>query len=450
MFDTLTDSFKNAINKIRFHDDEKALKKALGELKKSLLKSDVHHKVVKELISKVEKETKKNGIGRDSFLLALQKELIEILTAKGNQGFVFASKPPTVVLMTGLQGSGKTTTTGKLAYMLKEIKKKKVLVIAADLQRLAAVEQLRQITDQIGVDLVADENATPHEVVKKGLKKAKDELYDVVLIDTAGRLAIDEELMNELKEIKDLANPDEIFYVADAMTGMDAVRTAKTFKEKIGITGVILSKFDADSKGGVALGIAHQVEVPLRFIGSGEKMPDLEPFIPERITSRLMGSGDIEGLIEKTTAVIDEKSAKKMTRKIKKGEFNFNDFLEQMEQMKKLGSMKSIMGMIPGMSQIAKQMDDIDLENSQEVKIIKAMVASMTPKERENPNLLNNSRRKRIAKGAGLSQVQVNRVLKQFKSASKLAKKLSGKNGMKQMNQIMQQMKSGGFPGLPK
>jgi signal recognition particle subunit SRP54 len=450
MFDTLTDSFKNAINKIRFHDDEKALKKALGELKKSLLKSDVHHKVVKELISKVEKETKKNGIGRDSFLLALQKELIEILTAKGNQGFVFASKPPTVVLMTGLQGSGKTTTTGKLAYMLKEIKKKKVLVIAADLQRLAAVEQLRQITDQIGVDLVADENATPHEVVKKGLKKAKDELYDVVLIDTAGRLAIDEELMNELKEIKDLANPDEIFYVADAMTGMDAVRTAKTFKEKIGITGVILSKFDADSKGGVALGIAHQVEVPLRFIGSGEKMPDLEPFIPERITSRLMGSGDIEGLIEKTTAVIDEKSAKKMTRKIKKGEFNFNDFLEQMEQMKKLGSMKSIMGMIPGMSQIAKQMDDIDLENSQEVKIIKAMVASMTPKERENPNLLNNSRRKRIAKGAGLSQVQVNRVLKQFKSASKLAKKLSGKNGMKQMNQIMQQMKSGGFPGLSK
>jgi signal recognition particle subunit SRP54 len=450
MFDTLTDSFKNAINKIRFHDDEKALKKALTELRKSLLKSDVHHKVVKELISKVEIETKKSEIGRDSFLLALKNELISILTAKGNQGFVFAPNPPTVVLMTGLQGSGKTTTTGKLAYMLKEMKKKKVLVVAADLQRLAAVEQLRQITEQIGVDLVADENATPQEIVKKALEKAEKELYDVVLIDTAGRLAIDDELMDELKSIRDLANPDEIFYVADAMTGMDAVRTANTFKEKIGITGVILSKFDADSKGGVALGIAHQVQVPLRFIGSGEKMPDLEPFIPERVTSRLMGSGDIEGLIEKTTAVIDEKSAKKMTRKIKKGEFNFNDFLEQMEQMKKLGSMKSIMGMIPGMSQIAKQMDDIDLENSQEVKVIKAMVSSMTPKERENPNLLNNSRRKRIARGAGLSQVQVNRVLKQFKSASKLAKKLSGKNGMKQMNQIMQQMKNGGFPGLPK
>jgi signal recognition particle subunit SRP54 len=450
MFDTLTDSFRNAIGKIRFHDDEKALKKALTELKKSLLRADVHHKVVKELISKVERETKKSGIGKDSFLMALQNELKDILTAKGNQGFVFASKPPTVVLMTGLQGSGKTTTTGKLAYMLKEMKKKKVLVVAGDLQRLAAVEQLRQITEQIGVDLLADESATPKEIVKKALKKGEDELYDVVLIDTAGRLAIDEELMAELKEIKDIANPDEIFYVADAMTGMDAVRTATTFRDKIGITGVVLSKFDADSKGGVALGIAHQVEVPLRFIGSGEKMPELEPFIPERVTNRLMGAGDIEGLMEKTSAVIDEKSAKQMTRKIKKGEFNFNDFLEQMEQMKKLGSMKSIMGMIPGMNQIAKQMDDIDLENSQEVKIIKAMVSSMTPKERENPKLLNNSRRKRIAKGAGLSQVQVNRILKQFKSASKLAKKLSGKNGLKQMNQIMQQVKGGNLPGLPR
>ncbi|WP_456391696.1 signal recognition particle protein [Nitratifractor sp.] len=451
MFDTLTDSFKNAIGKIRFHDDEKALKKALTELKKSLLKADVHHKVVKELIATVEKDTKAAGIGKDQFLAALQKELLRILTAPGNQGFVFASKPPTVVLMTGLQGSGKTTTTGKLATMLKEQKKKKVLIAAADLQRLAAVEQLRQIAEQVGVDLVADEDATPDEVVKRALKKAEDELYDVVLIDTAGRLAIDEELMEELARIRDLAEPDEIFYVADAMTGMDAVRTATTFKEKIGITGVILSKFDADAKGGVALGIAHQVGVPLRFIGSGEKMPDLEPFIPERITGRLMGAGDIEGLAEKTAAVIDEKSAKKMTQKIKKGQFNFNDFLEQMEQMKKLGSMKSILGMIPGMGNLAKQLGDLDLENSQEVKQIKAMISSMTPKERENPDLLNNSRKRRIAKGAGLDQQQVNRVLKQFKNAAKMAKKLSGKGGMKQMQKMMQQMEGGGgFPGMPR
>jgi signal recognition particle subunit SRP54 len=451
MFDTLTDSFKNAIGKIRFHDDEKALKKALAELKKSLLKSDVHHKVVKELVSTVERETKAAGIGKDSFMKALQDELVRILTAKGNQGFVFASRPPTVVLMTGLQGSGKTTTTGKLAYMLKEQKKKKVLIAAADLQRLAAVEQLRQIADQIGVDLVADENATPDEVVKRALKKAEDELYDVVLIDTAGRLAIDEELMEELARIRDLARPDEIFYVADAMTGMDAVRTAQTFKEKIGITGVILSKFDADSKGGVALGIAHQVGVPLRFIGSGEKMPDLEPFIPERITSRLMGAGDIEGLAEKTAAVIDEKTAKRVTQKIKKGQFNFNDFLEQMEQMKKLGSMKSLMGMIPGMGNMAKQLGDLDLENSKEVKHIKAMIGSMTPKERENPDLLNNSRKRRIAQGAGLSQMEVNRVIKQFRNAAKMAKKLSGKGGMKQMQDLMKQMQGGGgFPGMPR
>ncbi|WP_456433429.1 signal recognition particle protein [Nitratifractor sp.] len=447
MFDTLTESFRSAIGKIRFHDDEKALKKALGELKKSLLKADVHHKVVKELLTAVEKDTKAAGIGRDAFLRALQNELVRILTAPGKQGFVFASRPPTVVLMTGLQGSGKTTTTGKLATMLKEQKKKKVLIAAADLQRLAAVEQLRQIAEQIGVDLVADENATPDEIVKRALKKAEDELYDVLLIDTAGRLAIDEELMAELERIRDLAEPDEIFYVADAMTGMDAVRTANTFKEKVGITGVILSKFDADSKGGVALGIAHQVGVPLRFIGSGEKMPDLEPFIPERITSRLMGAGDIEGLAEKTAAVIDEKTAKEMTRKIKKGQFNFNDFLEQMEQMKKLGSMKSILGMLPGMGNLAKQLGDLDLENSEEVKQIKAMINSMTPKERENPDLLNNSRKRRIAAGAGLSQMQVNRIIKQFKNAAKMAKRLSGKGGMKQMQEIMKQMQGGG--GVP-
>lgn len=445
MFNTLTDSFKNAIGKIRFRDDEKALKKAILELKKSLLKSDVHHKVVKELIATVENETKKNGIGRDNFLASLQHELVHILTAEGNQGFVFASKPPTVVLMSGLQGSGKTTTTGKLAYMLKEQKKKKVLIAAADLQRLAAVEQLRQICTDIGVELVADESAKPEEIVHRALKKAEDDLYDVILIDTAGRLAIDDELMDELVRVKKVANPDEIFYVADAMTGIDAVRTATTFKEKIGITGVVLSKFDGDSKGGVALGIAHQVGVPLRFIGSGEKMPDLEVFLPERITNRLMGAGDIEGLAERTASVIDEKAAKKVTAKIKKGQFNFNDFLDQMEQMKKLGSMKSLMGMIPGMGNMAKQIGDMDLENSSEMKSIKAMIGSMTKKEREDPALLNNARKRRISAGAGLDPMQVNRVLKQFKNAAKIAKKMSTKGGMKQIQEMMSG--GGGYPG---
>ncbi len=448
MFDTLTDSFKNAINKIRFHDDEKALKKATTELRKSLLKSDVHHKVVKELVTEVERETKLAGIGKENFLKALQRKLTDLLTIEGApKGFVFASKPPTVVMMIGLQGSGKTTTTGKLAYFLKEQKKKKVLIVAADLQRLAAVEQLRQIAEQIDVALVADEQSDPVEIVERGLAKAQKELYDVVLIDTAGRLAIDEPLMEELARVKEAAQPDELFYVADAMTGQDAVRTAQTFKEKVGITGVILTKYDGDSKGGIALGLTKQVGVPLRFIGAGEKMPDLEQFIPDRIVSRLMGAGDVESLAEKAAAAIDPKKAKEMTRKIKKGQFNFNDFLEQMEQMKKLGNMKSLLSMIPGMSGMAKQLGDLDLENSEEIKQIKAMINSMTPKERENPDLLNNMRKRRIAKGAGLDQMQVNRVLKQFKNAAKMAKKLSGKGGMKQMQEMMKQMQGGG--GIP-
>ncbi len=446
MFDTLTDSFTSAIKKIRFHDDEKALKKALAELKKALLKADVHHKVVKELIATVEVETKEAGVGKDQFLDALRRTLHGLLDVKGNQGFVFAPNPPTVILMTGLQGSGKTTTTGKLANYLKQ-RQKKVLVVAADLQRLAAVEQLRQVCSQIEVELYADdESKNPVEVVKAALAKAKTNIYDVVLIDTAGRLAIDEELMGELKAVHDAAQPDEVFYVADALTGQDALRTASSFKEQIGIDGVILSKYDGDSKGGVALGIASQVEVPLRFIGSGEKMEDLEVFLPDRIVNRLMGLGDIEGLAEKTSAVIDEKKAKQLTKKIKKGQFNFNDFIEQMESMKKMGSMKSLIGMIPGMGDMAKALKDVDLDNSKELKLIKAMVSSMTPKEREQPDLLNNSRKERIAKGCGVSQVEVNRALKQFKNAAKMAKKFSGKNGMQDLQKMMGQMQGGGIP----
>ncbi|MBN2816965.1 MAG: signal recognition particle protein [Campylobacterales bacterium] len=451
MFDTLTDSFTSAIKKIRFHDDDKALSKALSELKKNLLKADVNHKVVKELIESVQTSIKEKGIGKDQFLEALRETLTNLLEVGGNRGFVFAPNPPTVILMTGLQGSGKTTTTGKLALYLKN-KQKKVLVVAADLQRLAAVEQLRQITTQIEVELYEDESTkNPIEVVESALKYAKSKIYDVVLIDTAGRLAIDEELMSELKEVKKVASPDEIFYVADSLTGQDAVRTATTFKEEIGIDGVVLSKYDGDAKGGVALGISSQVAVPLRFIGAGEKMQDLEVFLPERVINRLMGFGDIEGLAEKTANIIDEKDAKRLTKKIQKGKFNFNDFIEQMESMKKMGSMSSIMGMIPGMGNMSKAIKDFDFENSSELKNIKAMVSSMTLKEREDPDLLNNSRKARIAKGCGLEIVEINRMIKQFKNAGKMAKKFSGKNGMKQLQSLMGQMGgAGGFPGMPR
>ncbi len=451
MFDTLTDSFTNAIKKIRFHDDEKALTKALNELKKNLLKADVNHKVTKTLLSRVEILTKEKGIGKDQFLEALRIALNELLEIGGNKGFVFAPNPPTTILMTGLQGSGKTTTTGKLATYLKN-KQKKVLIVAADLQRLAAVEQLRQITAQIEVELYEDEaTKNPVEVVRSALEYAKSKIFDVVLIDTAGRLAIDDELMSELDEVKKVANPDEIFYVADSLTGQDAIRTATTFKEKIGIDGVILSKYDGDSKGGVALGLSSQVQVPLRFIGMGEKMEDLEVFIPERIVNRLMGFGDVEGLAEKTANIIDEKDAKRLTKKIQKGKFNFNDFLEQMESMKKMGSMSSIMGMIPGMGGMSKAIKDFDFENSGELKNIKAMVSSMTAKERENPDLLNNSRKSRIATGCGLTVVEINRMIKQFKNAGKMAKKFSGKNGMKQLQSMMGGAGGpGGMAGLPR
>ncbi len=451
MFDTLTDSFTNAIKKIRFHDDEKALTKALNELKKNLLKADVNHKVVKTLLARVELLTKEKGIGKDQFLEALRVGLNELLEIGGNKGFIFAPNPPTTILMTGLQGSGKTTTTGKLATYLKN-KQKKVLIVAADLQRLAAVEQLRQITTQIEVELYEDEaTKNPVEVVKSALEYAKSKIFDVVLIDTAGRLAIDDELMGELAQVKEVANPDEIFYVADSLTGQDAIRTATTFKEKIGIDGVILSKYDGDSKGGVALGLSSQVQVPLRFIGMGEKMEDLEVFIPERIVNRLMGFGDVEGLAEKTANIIDEKDAKRLTKKIQKGKFNFNDFLEQMESMKKMGSMSSIMGMIPGMSGMSKAIKDFDFENSGELKNIKAMVSSMTKKERENPDLINNSRKTRIAAGCGLTVVEINRMIKQFKNAGKMAKKFSGKNGMKQLQSMMGGAGGpGGMAGLPR
>ncbi|EEU7995073.1 signal recognition particle protein [Campylobacter coli] len=440
MFELVSESFKSAINKLRFVDDEKALKNALDTLKKALLKADVHHKVVKDLLLLIEEDVKKNGIGQKQFLEAIKTNLENILNADGkNQGFVFATKPPTVVLMVGLQGGGKTTSTVKLANYLK-LRNKKVLIAACDLQRLAAVEQLKQLCEANELDLFYIENEKdPIKVAQQALEKAKNSMADVLLVDTAGRLAIDEALMNELKAVKNVLNPDEIFYVADAMSGQDGVKTASSFNELLGITGVILSKFDADTKGGIALGITKQIGIPLRFVGVGEKIADLEIFIPERIVNRIIGEGDLATLAEKTAAIIDEKEAKKLNQKIKKGEFNFNDFLTQMESVKKLGSMKSIIGMIPGLSNVASSVKDLDLDNSKEIIHIKAMISSMTPKERENPDLLNNARKRRIAKGAGLSQVEVNRFLKQFANAAKLAKRFSGKKGMDSLMQMMNQ-----------
>lgn len=443
MFEVFSDSFRAIANKIRFNDDEKSLLRALDELKKVLLKNDVHHKAVKELLQSVEHQTKSQGIGKQSFLKALEGSLHALLKVEGNQGFLFASRPPTAILMVGLQGSGKTTTTAKLANYLKA-KNKKVLLIPCDLQRMAAVEQLKQLASQIEVDFFQSDASTPQEVAKEAMLFSQDKHYDVLLFDTAGRLAIDEMLMKELQEIKAIINPFEVFYVADSLSGQEGVRNAEIFNQKIGIDGVILSKFDSDSKGGVALSIAYQLKIPLRFIGSGEKVADLDVFLPDRIVSRLMGAGDIASLAEKTSSVFSEKETKAITKKIKKGQFGFEDFLTQIENVKKLGNIGNLVGMIPGLSGMAGALKNVDLDNSQEIKNIRSMVNSMTQKERENPDILNGSRRKRIAQGCGLEVSDINRIIKQFDNASKMAKRLSNKEGMHKMLEMMQQMKS--FP----
>lgn len=442
MFETFSESFRSIANKIRFNDDEKSLTRALDELKKVLLKNDVHHKATKELLQKIEIQTKAQGIGKHSFLEALKSSLQSLLETKGNQGFVFSSKPPTTILMTGLQGSGKTTTTAKLGNYLKS-KNKKVLLIPCDLQRMAAVEQLRQLSKQIEVDFFESSAKTPQEVAHQALQYAQDRHYDVLLFDTAGRLAIDEELMQELKEVKEIIKPFETFYVADSLSGQEGVRNAESFHQQIGIDGVILSKFDSDSKGGIALSIAYQLGIPLRFIGSGEKVADLDIFLPDRIISRLMGAGDIASLAEKTSSVFSEKETKILTKKIKKGQFTFEDFLNQIENVKKLGNLGNLVGMIPGLSGMAGALKNVDLDNSTEIKNIKSMVNSMTKKERENPDILNGSRRKRIAQGAGLDVADVNRIIKQFDNASKMAKRLSSKGGMQNLMGMMQQMQGG-------
>lgn len=442
MFSSITEGFQSAISKIRFQDDEKALKRALDELKKALLKSDVHYKVLKELLGEIERKTKQAGIGKDSFLNALKESLNTILTAAGNYGFIFSSKPPTIVLMAGLQGSGKTTTTAKLANYLKG-KQKKVLLAACDLQRLAAVEQLRQLAAQVEVEFFYLEGKSAVEIATEAKKKAIEGLYDVLLVDTAGRLAIDAALMQELQSIKSAINPNEVFYVVDSLSGQDGVKSAAAFHEKMDLSGVVLSKFDGDSKGGIALSIAHQLGIPLRFIGVGEKIADLEVFIPERIVGRLMGAGDIHSLAEKTAAVISEKEAKDISKKIKKGKFTFNDFITQLDNIKKIGSMQSILSMLPGLGNMANALKDVDLDNSKEIKQMRAMVSSMTPKERDNPDLLNGSRKKRIAMGAGLEVSDINRFLKQFENAAKMAKKFSNKGGMGDLMGLMKEARMG-------
>jgi signal recognition particle subunit SRP54 len=348
---------------------------------------------------------------------------------------------PSIILMAGLQGSGKTTHSGKLAKYLTETKKKKVLLVACDVYRPAAIDQLHVLGDQLGIEVYSNkEEKNPVRIAEAAIAHAKTGGFNAIIVDTAGRLAVDEKMMNEITEIKRAINPQEILFVVDAMTGQDAVNTAKTFNEKLDFTGVILTKLDGDTRGGAAISIKAVVSKPIKFIGTGEKMEALDVFHPSRMADRILGMGDVVSLVERVQQQFDEVEAKKLQDKIAKNKFDFNDFLGQLQQIKKMGNMKDLMGMIPGVS---KQMKDVDIDDNA-FNGIEAIIYSMTPFERENPDSLNGTRKARIAKGSGNSIQEVNKLLKQFKETSKMMQMMNNKKGMMGMMKQMKQMQKGG------
>ena len=354
------------------------------------------------------------------------------------------SGKPTVILIAGLQGSGKTTFSGKLAKWLKEKKKKKPLLVACDVYRPAAIDQISVLAEQVGVQVYKEvENKNPVEIAQNAIIYATEQKCDVVIVDTAGRLAVDEEMMNEIEAVKKNILPNETLFVVDSMTGQDAVNTAKAFNERIDYNGVVLTKLDGDTRGGAALSVKYTVGKPIKFISTGEKMEQLDMFYPERMAQRILGMGDIISFVERAQDQFDEEEAKKLEKKIKKNKFDFNDFLKQVDQIRKMGDLKSLMGMIPGMG---KALKGVDIDNSAFNKV-EAIIFSMTPKERENPELLNMSRKKRIAKGCGQSLHEINMFIKQFDQMRKMMHMMSkGKN----MQNFMSQMQNMGGPGMGK
>jgi signal recognition particle subunit SRP54 len=339
---------------------------------------------------------------------------------------------PAIILIAGLQGSGKTTFSAKLANYLKTKKGKSVLLTAGDVYRPAAINQLQVLGEQIGIEVYTEETKDPVLIAKNAVKTAKDKGINVVIVDTAGRLAVDEEMMNEISNIKKAINPQETLFVVDSMTGQDAVNTAKAFNDKLDFDGVVLTKLDGDTRGGAALTIRHVVNKPIKFVGIGEKMEALDVFYPERMASRILGMGDIVSLVEKAQEQYDEEEARKISKKLKTNDFNFNDFLSQINQIKKMGNVKDLMGMIPG---IGKMMKNVDIDNDA-FKGIEAIIGSMTPFERENPSKIDGSRRKRIASGSGKTIEEVNRLLKQFEETRKMMKMVSGGNKMNALKNL--------------
>ena len=432
IFEGLSERLQATFKKLRGHGKltEKEVNEAMRDVRMALLEADVNFKVVKDFINKVkERAVGQNILDTLTPAQAVIKIVDEELTALmgGTQSRLNISPtPPTVIMMVGLQGAGKTTTVGKLALSLKK-QGKRPLLVADDIYRPAAVKQLQVLGEQLDVPVFSMESGTDAVTIAgAAVPYANAHAADVIIIDTAGRLHVNEELMQELKAIKGEVRPHEILLVVDAMTGQDAVNVAASFNEDLGLDGVVLTKMDGDARGGAALSVKAVTGCPIKFVGMGEKLEALEPFHPDRMASRILGMGDVLSLIEKAQTVYDLEEAKKMEKKFRKDEFTLDDFLSQLQQVRKMGSFEQILGMLPGMGNIKKQLEGVNVDlNGKEIKHVEAIIRSMTPKERADVNLLNGSRRKRIAMGSGTRVQEVNKVLKQFAEMRKMMKKMT-------------------------
>ena len=428
MFENLSDRLERSFKLLKGEGKitEINVAETLKDVRKALLDADVNYKVAKNFTDTV----KEKAIGQNVLTAVKPNELMvkivhdELAQLMGGETAEINLKgAPSVILMSGLQGSGKTTFSGKLAKMLKEKKGKKPLLTACDVYRPAAIEQLKVLGEQIDVPVYTEEeNKNPVQIAQNAIKQAKQNGNDVVIIDTAGRLAIDEQMMKEIAAIKAAVNPNEILFVVDSMTGQDAVNTAKEFNDRLDFNGVVLTKLDGDTRGGAALSIRTVVDKPIKFVGTGEKLDAIDPFHPKRMADRILGMGDIVSLVEKAQEQYDEEEAKRLQRKLAKNQFDFNDFLSQIHQIKKMGNLKDLASMIPG---VGKALKDVDIDDDA-FKSIEAIIYSMTPEERGNPAILNGNRRARIAKGSGTTVVEVNKLLKQFDETRKMMKMVAG------------------------
>jgi len=443
MFESLSDKFDRAFKILKGHGQitEINVAETLKEVRKALLDADVNFKIAKQFTETVkEKALGANvltAVSPGQLMVKIVHDELALLMG-GSMQEINLQNNPSVILMSGLQGSGKTTFSGKLANYLKNKKGKKPLLVACDVYRPAAINQLQVLGEQLGIPVFADvESKSPVDIATRAIKQAKENGNTVVIIDTAGRLAIDEAMMNEIAAVKKAINPDEILFVVDSMTGQDAVNTAKAFNDILNFDGVILTKLDGDTRGGAALSIRYTVDKPIKFIGTGEKMEALDVFYPERMADRILGMGDVVSLVERAQEQFNEEEARKLQKKIAKNQFNFNDFLGQLQQIKKMGNLKDLVGMIPG---VGKALKDVDI-NDDAFKGIEAIIYSMTPQERENPEILNGSRRSRIAKGSGTNIQEVNKLIKQFDDTRKMMKMMGNKEQMAKMMRSMPQQR---------